>query len=137
VTLTRILLAVGALLVAAWLVVGLRSAVLTKRGTERFERALAAQQLTGPDARQAERDFDRATLLNPDRLPQGYRAQVLAGLGRREEARELVLRVSRDEPDSFEVWNTVRAVAISLDDRALVAASDRRLRRLNPRAASR
>lgn len=124
----------AALAVAAWLTIGLYDAVLAKRGTERLEQALATQQLGGPVARSAERDLDRATLLNPDRRTQSYRAQVLAALGRRQEARELALRVTREEPDNMEIWRTVQAIALTLEDRALVNESARRMRELNPRA---
>ena len=138
-TLTRILLAAGALVVAAWLALSLRSAVLTQRGEDRVLQAVS----TPPGAArtngfaQAERDLDRATSLNPDRIPRVLRAQALAGRGEKERARRLARQLIREEPDNMQLLATARAVALAIGDRRLQAEVARRVAEVNPRGAIR
>ena len=138
-TLTRILVAVGALLVAAWLAVGLRSAVLAERGEDRLLQAVS----TPPGPAQASgfahaaRNLDSATALNPDRIPRVLEAQALAGLGEKERARRLTLQLIREEPDNVQLLATARAVALTLGDRRLQAEVVRRTNEVNPRGAVR
>lgn len=131
----RIAVALAALVVVGWLAIGLRSAVLTKRGTEQLEEGLAAQQKGRPALRRAESSLDRATFLNPDRLPESYRAQVLVALGEGRRGRGLSAEVAREEPDNREIWATASAIGLALQDRAYQAEALRQLRRLNPRGA--
>jgi len=131
----RIAVVLVALIVVAWLGLGLRAAVLTERGTEQLEQGLAAQQSGQPALRRAERSLHDATFLNPDRRPESYRAQVLVALGENARGRALSEQVTREEPDNREIWATASAIALALQDREYQAAAARQLRRLNPRGA--
>jgi len=134
----RALGAIAALLVAAWLAVGLRATILEERGSERLTKNLIPTEPTPAQARTlagAARDFDRASWLNPDRVPRMYYAQTILILGERRRARELARQVARKEPENLEIWRTARAIALALPDRAFEAEARRRIRELSPRAS--
>ena len=134
----RGLAAVAALLVAGWLAAGLRSTILQERAGDQLTEGLTLMEPTPAQARTlsgAARDLDRAGELNPDRVPDMYRAQILVVLGERERGRELAREVTRAEPDNLEIWRTARAIALALRDREFEAEANRRIRELNPRVA--
>jgi hypothetical protein len=139
--LLRGLVATCALLVAAWLALGLRSTILDERGRDGFTKGLAlgnGLSLTEPTPAQvppltrAAHDLDRAAWLNPDGLPRAYRAQVLVLLGQGGRARTLIGQVTQDEPDNAEIWRAARGVGIALRDRGLELRAKRRIRELQP-----
>jgi hypothetical protein len=158
--LARALTALAALLVAGWLAVGLRSAVLEERGKDRV---IAAVQFTEPKQgearpegpligqlllkdptpvqarrlRRAARDLDRATWLNPDGALRIHHAQALVLLGEKARARRIAHTVTVDHREDIDVWRTAEAIALGLPDRALLADARRHIRELNPRLASR
>ena len=134
----RGLAAGAALLVAAWLAAGLRSTILEERASDQLSKGLTLADPTPAQARtlsRAARDLDRAGELNPDRVPDMYRAQILVVLGQEDRGRDLAREVTRAEPDNLEIWRTARAIALALRDRELEAEANRRIRELNPRVA--
>jgi hypothetical protein len=127
--------ALAALLVAAWLALGLRATVLTDRSVRAISDSTLRVNPTPEDVRrlsQAKLDLDHAAWLNPDRQPRTYYAQVLFRLGERHRARERIERLTRETPDDLLVWRTARAFAVILRDRKLEAEANRRLRELHP-----
>lgn len=134
----RVVGAGAALLVAAWLAVGLRATILEERGREQLTEGLTLTDPTPAQARtleRAARDFDRAAWLNPDRVHRMYHAQILVILGEEDRARDLVQKVTREEPENLEIWHTARAIGLALPDPGLEAEARRRVRELNPRAS--
>jgi predicted Zn-dependent protease len=132
--------AAAAVVVVAWLALSLQGANLSERGTDELLKGFAMRASKPAKARryaQAAQDLDRSTFLNPDRLPRIYRAQALAALGERGRARQLVGEVTREEPRNREIWDSARATALVLGDRALEAEARRRLRELNPNGLAR
>ena len=130
----RGLTALAALMVAAWLALGLRATVLTDRGVRQISNSLNANP-SPEDVRrlsQAKLDLDHAAWFNPDREPGIYYTQVLFLLGERDRARKRIERLTREAPDDLVVWRTARGFALSVGDRKFEAEADRQLRELHP-----
>jgi hypothetical protein len=128
----------AALLVAVWLAAGLRSTILEERAEDQLREGFTLTDPTPAQARtlsRVARDLDRAGELNPDRVPDMYRAQILVVLGEREQGRRLAREVTRAEPDNLEIWRTARAIALALRDREFEDEANRRIRELNPRVS--
>jgi len=137
VKLKRALAAAAALLVAAWLAIGLRATVLEERGTEQFEEGLTLTHPTPEQAhtlRRAAHDLDRASWLNPDRVPRMHYAQTILILGEKRRAGEIAREVTRQEPDNLEVWRMALGIALALRDRGFQAEARRHIRELSPPA---
>jgi predicted Zn-dependent protease len=135
----RVLGAAVAVLVAAWLAFGLRSAVLQERGVKRVAADVDLSQpaAAGAALAAADNDLRRARQLSPDPLPLAYRAQVLALGGRKAESSELINQALESEPDSFEIWKTAAVIGQALKDPALTRKAATRLRELSPQGAIR
>ena len=134
--LSRSVVAGVALLLAAWLAVGLRSTILEERGRDQLTSGLTLRGAT--QARivsRAARNLDRASWLNPDRIPRMYYAQSIVILGDKVRAEEVTREVIRAEPENLENWRTALGVGLALPDRGLQAEARRRIRELNPRTA--
>jgi hypothetical protein len=127
----RVLVAVVAVVVLAWLAVMERDARLLARGVE-----AAGQLRTAGSFERAESDLRGARLLNPDVSPDVGRAALYQGAGRLREATLLLEHVVRREPDNRAAWSQLLAVARGRDPartgRAIAA-----LRRLDPVSARR
>lgn len=129
-------MALVALLVAAWLGLSLRNAVLTNRV---FRLAIAASvPVRGGSAsarqsfaRAAIDDAKRARLLNPDRVAEIYATAALAVLGRRAEALHELDEIARVQPDNAYVWVAMASLSHGFD-RAREARANARLAELAP-----
>jgi hypothetical protein len=115
---TRVAVAVVAVLVIAWLGVMERDERLLQRGVKASSAGQAAR---------AERAFRDARLLNPDSAPDVLRSFLYAGTDRREEAQALTEEVLRREPDNLTAWVVLMRVDPRSAQRALAAR-----RRLDP-----
>lgn len=121
----RVVVAVVAAVVLAWLAVMERDDRRLQSGVQ------AAQHALDPGSfRRADADFRAAQLLNPDPWPQISRA-VLHDAGRRPGARALVEDVLRREPDNLTAWGVLYTVARG-EDPAAVRRSLAAFRRLDP-----
>ena len=123
----RIGLAVLALVVAAWLAVGLRAAVPETRALSKAR----DDARTPAGQRQVRRLFTDARSLNPDSQPRVSEASFLVATGKRREAVRVLEPVVRDEPDNAEAW-AILAGATAKADRRRNAQALAQLRRLKP-----
>jgi predicted Zn-dependent protease len=127
----RVLGAAAAVLVAAWLAFGLRAAALEQRGNRDLRQAVSNPGDKAA-AQRAASNFDRASRLNPDRLPRSYYAQLLVIQGQRDRGLALSDELTRTEPDNQEIWETSLAIALATKDAARQTRAVRRLKQLNP-----
>jgi hypothetical protein len=129
----RVSLAAAAVLLAAWLGVLLRDAVVARSAGDRivFEHDLTAAERT----RELER-LESARLLNPDPHADYLRASLLFVRGRPAESARVAESLVRAEPDSAYAWTHLFR-ATSQTDPARAAEALRQLRRLNPLGAAR
>lgn len=118
----RVVLALLAIVVIAWLGVLLRDQRLLKSGVE------------VTDVGRADRDLRRARLLNPDTAPDVSRALRWGIAGDRRKAIKIVDEVVRREPDNFYAWAGLRTLARGRDPAANRRAAAA-LRRLDPLGA--
>jgi Flp pilus assembly protein TadD len=126
----RIALALVALVVAAWLALGLRNASLEEEGRD-LARSPAA--LRDPAvARQADDRLRAAETLNPDNTPLTYRGQLALRLKRYDEAIRIFRELTRREPESVTAWGLLANAAGNAGDRELL---DRALGRARALAA--
>jgi predicted Zn-dependent protease len=123
----RVALAAVALLVLAYLAVGLRNVVLAERG----ERLAAVENPTAAQVDEAERLLERARLLDPDTRPLLAEAALLTAHGSRREGRALVERAVRREPDNVLAWGVLADLTRESDPARSRAAEVRR-RALSP-----
>lgn len=127
----RVIVALLAVAVLAWLAVMERNERLIARGV-----ATAGQLDTPADVARAEADLRAARLLNPTTTPDFNRAVLYAGADRPREAAALLQDVVRREPDNRIAWGILYAFTRDRDPAAARRALDA-LRRLDPLAARR
>jgi predicted Zn-dependent protease len=104
----RILLAVPAIIVAAWFALGIRQAHDLAAATALVD---SVKHLTAADARRANALLDSAGQLNPDRQVQIMRARVVLDTGDRELAERILAPVVRSEPQNADAWFWVAQAA--------------------------
>ena len=121
-TAARVIVAVVAVAVLAWLAVMERSARLQATGI-----AATARQ----DWDRAEDDFRAAASLNPDVAPDFRRSFVYQASSRPDEAIAVLRDVVRREPDNRAAWGVIEEFTRELDP-ALSARAREELRRLDP-----
>jgi hypothetical protein len=119
----RIVLALVALLAAAWLAVSFRDARLEARGLELAR--LPFDRLDAGTVRESDDLLRRAELLNPDRSLAYQRGVLMLRAGRIEEGVARIRRYLRDEPEQREAWGILSAATA----RAQPALSREALRR--------
>jgi predicted Zn-dependent protease len=127
----RVIVALLAVAVLAWLAVMERNERLIARGV-----TTAGQLDTPANVARAEADLRAARLLNPTTTPDLNRAVLYIGLGRPAEATALLQDVVRREPDNRIAWGTLYGFTRDRDPAAARRALDA-LRRLDPLAARR
>ena len=103
----RIVLAIVALLAAAWLAVSFRDARLEARGLELSR--LPLDRLDADTVRESDDLLRRARLLNPDRSLVYDRGVLMLRAGRSEEGVALIRRYLRDEPEQRQAWGILSA----------------------------
>lgn len=132
----RVVVALAAVLVIAWLGVMERDARLQERGVQTASGVIAFGRLTPAGFRGAESDFRDARFLSPDTAPDVNRAVMYHVHGRSAQAAELLVDVVRREPENLTAWGVLLDVTRERDPamaRRAVAAR----RRLDPLSARR
>jgi predicted Zn-dependent protease len=126
----RVVLASLALVVVAWLAIGLRNTDREQRGLELARSQAALIEPTS--ARKADDLLRGAEKLNPDPTPAIDRATLKLRLRQPGEALELVRPVVRDEPANLGAWTVLGTAALALHDKRLAARAVQRTRALSP-----
>jgi predicted Zn-dependent protease len=140
--LARLVLAGVALIVTAWLLVGLRDARMQEEGRqivrESFRLFASSGELGGnrADLERAGRLFDSARLLNPDLSLLHDRSNQLFLLYRRRDSVDRLTELVDREPENVDAWTTLAQVAREVEPRLSARARDE-ARRLDPRRAER
>jgi predicted Zn-dependent protease len=124
---TRTALVALALVVIAWLAVGLRSAVPETRA----QKLVQQHELGGSGGARAQRLFVDARELNPDTRPRVAEAALLLATNRRREAIRVLRPVVRREPDNARAWGILADATAHVDARESARAYAQ-LRRLEP-----
>lgn len=124
----RAALVVIALLVGAWLVVGVRAIDLEGDARAVVDKARAGS-VSPAEVRRARDDLRKADLLSPSKDPTIREGELMASLGREGEAAILGYSVTLKEPDNLRAWFLVWA---SEQDSARKARAKKRLLELNP-----
>ena len=125
----RIGIGLVALVVLAWLAVGLRNARLEADGADAVGRSPStASPARLADARDA---YSRARKLNADSTPEVREAGLANFDGRPREAVRLLRDVVRREPENFDAWFLMASVSARIDP-SLAADAEERARALNP-----
>ena len=124
---TRVVVAVVAVAVLAWLAVMERDLRLQADGI-----AATARQ----DFARADDSFRRASQLNPDTAPDLQRAYVSSARGQPDEAIAMAQDVLRREPENRDAWGLLRGF-IEDPRSPLARRAEAELRRLNPLATRR
>ena len=92
-----------AVLVGAWLAVGVRAVALENDG-----RAVIARARTGPippaDAKKGLDDLAKAGRLSPDQSPLIHQGELLTSVGRTDEAKAVAKRATDAEPENLQAW---------------------------------
>jgi hypothetical protein len=99
--LTRLGLALAAVVVAAWFVLGARQA---HDLTLASNIASQSQPVTAAQAARARSLLNAAATLNPDQTVNVTRAAIAADRNQTGQADAILLRVVREEPDNLEAW---------------------------------
>jgi predicted Zn-dependent protease len=128
----RVALAAAALAVVAWLAVGLRAARLASDGADVARGA--AQVSPGRRTSQALHRLRDAASRTPDKDPDDDRAWLLHRLGRDAAAIEVLVRLTRAQPDNAEYWADLARVSARTRP-AVARAARARLRTLVPLVA--
>jgi len=125
----RIGIGVLAVVVLAWLAVGLRNARLEADGAD----AIGRSPSTASPARLADAfdAYGRARKLNADSVPEVRQAGLANFDGRPRDALRLLRDVVRREPENFDAWFLMASVAARVDP-SLAAQARERARALNP-----
>jgi hypothetical protein len=126
----RVVVALVAIVVLAWLGVMERDVRLVADGIE-----AAGRPGTAGDLPRAATAFRRAGLLNPDTRPDVLLAAIQDRRGRRDEAVRALEDVVRGEPDNLGAWVVLQAVA--RDDPAIAARARAARLQLDPISARR
>jgi hypothetical protein len=129
----RLLLVAVAILAAAWLALGYRSAVLESRGAAAVDRA-TFDGLPAGEVKRARDWLRRARRFSADAGPLIIEGRLLAFAGRTAQAADIGERVVAMEPENFDGW-ALLYVASRGRDPERAAEAFRAIRRLNPPAA--
>jgi hypothetical protein len=124
----RVALVVFAAFVLGWLAVGLRAVVLEDRADAVLART-GAGTASSEDVRHADRWFDQAAKLNPDREPDIEKARLLHEVGEDHDSLGISRKVVADEPENIEAWYLILTTDPNGAHRRAALA---RMRRLNP-----
>jgi predicted Zn-dependent protease len=122
----RLLLSVLAVLAMAWFVLGARQA----RDLDQATAIAQASTVSATQARHADQLLDSAATLNPDREVDLTRAAVALDRNHIRQARTIIERVTRAEPENLMGWDLL--VQASQGDRRLLARAYLELTRLQP-----
>jgi tetratricopeptide (TPR) repeat protein len=114
-----------AVLVLGWLAVMERDLRLQRDGVAALRPGASPARLAG-----AERDLERARLLNPDPAPDVSLALLYRARGEEARALAAIEDVVRREPDNLTAWATLGL--LGRDDDALRARFEAALRRIDP-----
>jgi tetratricopeptide (TPR) repeat protein len=99
----RSALVVMAVLVGAWLALGVRAVALENDG-----RAVVARARTGPvppaQVNEALDDLAKAGRFSPDQSPLIHEGELLTAVGRADEAKAVAKRATDAEPDNLQAW---------------------------------
>jgi hypothetical protein len=129
----RVLLVAAAVLAAAFLALGFRSAVLESRGAAAVDRATFGGLPAGEVSR-AQSWLRRARRFSTDAGPLITEGRLLFFAGRTAQAAAIGERVVAMEPENFDGWALLRVASRGRDpERA--AEAFRAIRELNPPAA--
>jgi hypothetical protein len=132
----RCTLIAGALLIVAWLALGLRAAQLEAEGREVL--ATAEQRaLTSTEVRAGLDTLRRARQFNADSDARLTEAALLAQQARGNEALAVAERVVEDEPENLDAWVLVYLSSAFATDAPRAASALRRVDELNPQLADR
>jgi hypothetical protein len=99
----RAALVVLAVLILAWLAVGLRAVRLEDQAEATLDRARAGA-VSDTDFRNAQDRLEEADDLSPDLGPLITYGQLLEAVGKRREADFVARAVTVDEPDNLQAW---------------------------------
>lgn len=125
--LLSVLAALIALAIAAWFGLGVRQAVDVSRAS-----SLLSGQTFGPrQAARARSLLSSASTLNPDSTVDLLRASLAFRTGHRQQARAILLRLARREPQNVLVWFEIAQT--SSDDLALERTALSHVAQLHPR----
>jgi hypothetical protein len=125
----RSALVVTALLVGAWLALGVRALALESDAGDVLARARVGP-VPAAELHKAIDDLAKAGRLSPDQGPVITQGELLAAAGRDDEARAVAKRVTGDEPDNLQGWFLTWVV--SDPDKRAKAHAKQRLLELNP-----
>jgi tetratricopeptide (TPR) repeat protein len=125
----RSALVVMALLVGAWLALGVRAVALENDSESVLNRARAGP-IPAAEANKALDDLAKAGRLSPDQGPLINQGELLAAVGRDDEARAVAKRATDAEPDNLQAWFLAWVVADP--DPVAKAHAKARLLELNP-----
>lgn len=128
---TRVALALIALLVIAWSAVLLRD---YRTGSEPAGRSLLVEDVSAAQRADDRRRLDDAQLLDPSSYWALALAANLIRAGKSEAAARAAERLVRDEPESTNAWKALRAATQEIDPRRS-AQAQARLRELDPQGA--
>jgi hypothetical protein len=131
--LVRFTVGAFALIVIAWLALGLRASSLEAEGRDALERGeTRSSRLAAAldDARSARSG-------NAGTAPRLIEARLLAADGRTGEAVALASEVAREEPENLEAWALLYVAALSTDDARMRQRSLQKIAELNPQLAER
>jgi predicted Zn-dependent protease len=123
----RIVLALVAVLAAAWLAVSYRDARLQARAAELTD--VPEAQLDAGTVREADDLLRRARFINPDRTLDFQRGVLMMRAGRFELAVDRIEGYLRDEPENREAWAFLWGASARTDP-ALARRALRRFREL-------
>jgi hypothetical protein len=125
----RAVLALFAVLVLAWLMLGARAVRLEDQASAVTDRARAGEAVAAAEVEQARERLGDARELSPDQGPSIREGQLLEAVGRKAEADFIARSVALAEPDNMQAWFLawVAATDEEAKERALA-----QLRRLNP-----
>jgi hypothetical protein len=125
----RSALVVMALVVGAWLALGVRALALESGAEDVLDRARGGP-VPQAEVTAAIDDLAKAGRLSPDQAPVIRQGELLAAVGRDDEARALAKRVTDAEPDNLQAWFLAWVVADP--DKPAKAHAKRRVLELNP-----
>jgi hypothetical protein len=121
-----------ALLAGAWLALGVRAVALEDDGQAVIKRARAGP-VPAAQVNSALVDLAKAGRLSPDQAPLIHQGELLAAVGRDDEARAVAKRATDEEPDNLQAW--FLEWSLSGSDTQAKARAKARLLELNPLSA--
>ena len=99
----RSALVVLALLVGAWLALGVRAVALENDSQTALQRARSGP-IPAAEANKALDDLAKAGRLSPDQAPLIHQGELLTSIGRTAQARQIAKRATDAEPDNLQAW---------------------------------